>query len=82
MARQAWQFVSMMYELWDERGQGVLTPSQFDRAAHFKFTLGAGDVIKGWAVGVVGMREGEKARKQRKAALQKHKSQQAPDRRA
>ena len=24
----------MMYELWDERGEGVLTPSQFDRAAH------------------------------------------------
>ena len=34
VAWQAWQFVSMMYELWDERGKGVLTPSQFDRAAH------------------------------------------------
>ena len=28
--------------------------SQFDRAAHFKFTLGAGDVIKGWDRGVLG----------------------------
>ena len=36
--------------------------AQFDRAAHFKFTLGAGDVIKGWDLGVAGMREGEKAR--------------------
>ena len=36
--------------------------SQFDRAAHFKFTLGAGEVIKGWDRGVGGMVEGEKVR--------------------
>uniref|UniRef100_A0A7S3B8C1 peptidylprolyl isomerase n=1 Tax=Haptolina ericina TaxID=156174 RepID=A0A7S3B8C1_9EUKA len=36
--------------------------SQFDRAAHFKFTLGAGDVIKGWDRGVLGMCVGERAR--------------------
>ena len=58
--------------------------SQFDRAAHFKFTLGgvqpfrtnvpaglrdvanpchaAGEVIKGWDRGVVGMCVGEKVR--------------------
>jgi hypothetical protein len=34
----------------------------FDRAAHFKFTLGIGEVIKGWDLGVAGMREGERAR--------------------
>ena len=36
--------------------------TKFDAAAHFKFTLGAGEVIKGWDQGVLGMRVGEKAR--------------------
>jgi FKBP-type peptidyl-prolyl cis-trans isomerase len=36
--------------------------SKFDSASHFKFTLGAGDVIKGWDQGVAGMKVGEKAR--------------------
>lgn len=36
--------------------------STFDKAAHFKFTLGIGEVIKGWDQGVAGMRVGEKAR--------------------
>lgn len=36
--------------------------STFDRAAHFKFVLGAGDVIKGWDQGIVGMRVGERAK--------------------
>ena len=36
--------------------------AQFDRAAHFQFTLGIGEVIKGWDMGVVGMRVGERAR--------------------
>ena len=36
--------------------------AQFDKAAHFKFTLGIGEVIKGWDQGVRGMREGERAR--------------------
>lgn len=36
--------------------------STFDKAAHFKFQLGIGEVIKGWDLGVAGMREGEKAR--------------------
>ena len=40
----------------------LLDGSQFDRAAHFKFVLGGGEVIKGWDKGVVGMKVGEKAR--------------------
>lgn len=36
--------------------------SQFDAAKSFKFTLGAGEVIKGWDQGVAGMREGERRR--------------------
>jgi hypothetical protein len=35
---------------------------QFDAAKTFTFTLGAGDVIKGWDRGIVGMRVGEKRR--------------------
>ncbi|GMH47274.1 hypothetical protein TrRE_jg10886, partial [Triparma retinervis] len=31
----------------------------FDSAKSFKFTLGAGDVIKGWDQGITGMRVGE-----------------------
>ena len=30
----------------------------FDSAKSFKFTLGAGDVIKGWDQGITGMRVG------------------------
>ena len=33
---------------------------QFDKAAKFAFLLGAGDVIKGWDTGLVGMRKGGK----------------------
>ena len=33
---------------------------QFDAAKSFKFTLGAGDVIKGWDAGVLGMQVGGK----------------------
>mmetsp|Transcript_17984 Transcript_17984/g.39325 ORF Transcript_17984/g.39325 Transcript_17984/m.39325 type:complete len:185 (-) Transcript_17984:141-695(-) len=34
--------------------------TQFDAAKRFDFTLGAGDVIKGWDVGIAGMRVGGK----------------------
>jgi hypothetical protein len=36
--------------------------STFDKAAHFKFQLGLGEVIKGWDLGVAGMRVGERAK--------------------
>ena len=31
---EAAQFVGMMYDLWDDRGSGVLDAAAFDRAAH------------------------------------------------
>ena len=34
--------------------------SSLDRGTPFKFTLGAGQVIKGWDQGLIGMRKGEK----------------------
>lgn len=34
--------------------------NQFDKASSFTFLLGAGEVIKGWDRGVVGMKEGDK----------------------
>jgi len=34
--------------------------SSRDRGTPFSFTLGAGEVIKGWDLGVAGMREGGK----------------------
>lgn len=36
--------------------------SKFDSAAHFKFQLGIGEVIKGWDLGVKGMKVGERAK--------------------
>jgi FKBP-type peptidyl-prolyl cis-trans isomerase len=36
--------------------------SRFDKASHFRFQIGAGEVIKGWDKGVAGMSVGEKAR--------------------
>jgi hypothetical protein len=43
--------------------------AQFDAAAKFVFELGAGDVIKGWDLGVAGMRVGGKRRLTVPAAL-------------
>ena len=40
----------------------LLDDTVFDSASSFEFTLGAGEVIKGWDVGVLGMRRGEKRR--------------------
>ena len=39
---------------------GTKFDSSIDRGAPFPFTLGAGQVIKGWDLGVVGMKVGEK----------------------
>jgi FKBP-type peptidyl-prolyl cis-trans isomerase len=37
---------------------GVSESLVFDKSARFKFTLGAGEVIKGWESGLVGLRVG------------------------
>lgn len=39
---------------------GVKFDSSLDRGAPFEFTLGAGEVIKGWDQGIVGMKVGGK----------------------
>ena len=40
----------------------LLDGTVFDSASSFEFLLGAGEVIKGWDVGVLGMRRGEQRR--------------------
>uniref|UniRef100_A0A7G3AI22 peptidylprolyl isomerase n=1 Tax=Lutzomyia longipalpis TaxID=7200 RepID=A0A7G3AI22_LUTLO len=41
---------------------GTVFDSSVDRGQYFTFTLGAGQVIKGWDQGLLGMCEGEKRR--------------------
>ncbi|GAB0096062.1 Peptidylprolyl isomerase [Sergentomyia squamirostris] len=41
---------------------GTVFDSSLDRNQHFTFTLGSGQVIKGWDQGLLGMCEGEKRR--------------------
>ncbi|MBN2098016.1 MAG: FKBP-type peptidyl-prolyl cis-trans isomerase [Dehalococcoidia bacterium] len=48
--------LSVYYTLWLEDGTQVESNVGGDP---YKFTLGAGEVIKGWDEGLVGMKEGE-----------------------
>lgn len=41
---------------------GTKFDSSYDRGTPFSFTLGAGEVIKGWGLGVAGMKVGGKRR--------------------
>ncbi|MFH1181289.1 MAG: FKBP-type peptidyl-prolyl cis-trans isomerase [bacterium] len=50
--------VSVHYTGWLENG--VKFDSSVDRGQPFSFALGAGQVIKGWDIGVEGMKIGEK----------------------
>ena len=60
----AGQKVSVHYTGWlDDNGQqGKEFDSSFKRNQPFSFTLGAGQVIKGWDEGVASMKVGEKRR--------------------
>lgn len=61
---EAGQVVTVHYTGWlhdpqSENSRGTKFDSSVDRGDYFKFTLGAGRVIKGWDQGVAGMRIGE-----------------------
>lgn len=51
-------YTGWLYDATQPNGKG----RQFDTSASFSFTLGAGQVIKGWDQGVVGMRVGGQRR--------------------
>jgi len=51
----------------------------FDKASTFDFVLGAGDVIKGWDQGIVGMKVGEKRHLKVPSSLGYGKRGSAPD---
>lgn len=55
--------VSVHYTGWlhdssQKDGKGKRFDSSYDRSRTFEFTVGAGQVIRGWDFGIVGMREG------------------------
>ena len=51
--------VSVNYTGW--LGNGTQFDSSFDRGTPFNFTLGTGSVIRGWDIGIEGMKLGENA---------------------
>jgi FKBP-type peptidyl-prolyl cis-trans isomerase FkpA len=57
---RAGQTVEVHYTGWLENGTKF--DSSLDRRSPFKFALGAGQVIRGWDLGVAGMRVGGKRR--------------------
>jgi len=46
--------------LWNNGTKGTKFDSSVDRGQQFSFTIGVGQVIKGWDEGVMGMKVGEK----------------------
>lgn len=52
-------YTGWLYDEAAEDGRGKKFDSSVDRGQHFQFTLGAGQVIKGWDQGVQGMMIGE-----------------------
>lgn len=52
-------YTGWLYDQAAEDGRGEKFDSSVDRGQHFQFTLGAGQVIKGWDQGVQGMMIGE-----------------------
>lgn len=66
--------VVMKYE-----GKLVSDESVFDASSSFEFTLGAGDVIKGWDQGILGMRVGGQRKLEVPATLGYGKRGAAPE---
>ncbi len=53
-------YTGWLYDETAENNRGDKFDSSLDRKDYFKFELGAGEVIRGWDQGVVGMKVGEK----------------------
>lgn len=51
-------FITINYKGWLENGQ--VFDSSYERGTPFKCRIGVGEVIDGWDMGVIGMKEGGK----------------------